>query len=61
MKITIELTDAEVKGIKAYLKATDAAEKPNKSDVTIFIKGYINTIHAPAEAVSDYINKFNNN
>lgn len=55
MKITIELTDAEVKGIKAYLKEVDGIDKPNKQDVTMFINSIVQAIHAPQESVSDYI------
>jgi len=33
MKFTIELTDAEVKGIKEYLKEVDGIEKPTKADI----------------------------
>jgi len=55
MKITIELNEAEVKGIKAYLKATDDNPRPSKHDVSIFINSYIGAIHSPREAVSDYI------
>ena len=60
MKITIELTEAEVKGIKAYLKEVDGTEKPTKEDVKIFIDGIVQTIHAPQESVSNYIKQFEN-
>lgn len=60
MKITIELTEAEVKGIKAYLKEVDGTEKPTKEDVKIFIDGIVQIIHAPQESVSNYIKKFEN-
>jgi hypothetical protein len=54
MKVTIELTDNEVKGIKAYLKSTDSGF--SKQDVKDYIQGVVkSTIYAPAEAVSDYI------
>lgn len=61
MKITVELTDAEVKGIKDYLKEVDGIDKPTKQDIKQFIDGYVNTIHAPAEAVSYYISKYEQN
>lgn len=60
MKITIELTEAEVKGIKAYLKEVDGTEKPTKEDVKIFIDGIVQIIHAPQESVSNYIKQFEN-
>lgn len=58
MKITIELNDSEVKGIKAYLKEVDGINKPSKDDVKFFIDGIIQSIHAPQESVSDYIRQF---
>ena len=60
MKITIELTEAEVKGIKAYPKEVDGTEKPTKEDVKIFIDGIVQAIHAPQESVSNYIKQFEN-
>jgi hypothetical protein len=58
MKITIELTEAEVKGIKAYLLEVDGV-KAGKAEVSEFISGIATgVIHAPQEAVSDYINRF---
>lgn len=57
MKITIELTEAEVKGIKAYLKEVDDI-KATKEDVKQFINSMVQNIHAPQEAVSHYINQF---
>jgi len=55
MKITINLTNAEVKGIKAYLKEVDEIKRPKKSDVERFVNSYIDVINSPQEAVSDYI------
>jgi hypothetical protein len=57
MKITIELTEAEVKGIKAYLKDVDSI-KATKNDISQFINGVVQSIHAPQESVSDYIKQF---
>lgn len=58
MKITINLTEAEVKGIKAYLKDVGGITRPTKKDIQTFIDGIIQCIHSPREAVSDYIKKF---
>jgi hypothetical protein len=55
MKITINLSEAEVKGIKQYLKEVGDTDKPTKEDVKIFIDGIVQAIHAPQEAVSHYI------
>jgi hypothetical protein len=57
MKITFELTDAEVKGIKAYLKATGETDKPTNKDVKNAFdwKGFL---YSNQEAVSDYIKQF---
>lgn len=57
MKITIELTDAEVKGIKAYLKEVDGV-KAGKAEIKQFVESLVQTMHAPQESVSDYIKKF---
>lgn len=54
MKVTIELTEAEVKGIKAYLASFDDGN--NKAAIKQYIQGIVScTINAPQEAVSDYI------
>lgn len=58
MKITITLTEAEVKGIKAYLKEVGDTKKPNKEDIKQFIDGIVQAIHAPQESVSHYIKQF---
>lgn len=58
MKITITLSEAEVKGIKDYLKEVDGIEKPTKKDIQRFIVGMADVINAPQEAVSDYIQKY---
>ena len=58
MKVTIELTDAEVKGIKEYLKEVDGIEKPTKKDVEREVRSLTGLLHAPQEAVSHYISKY---
>ncbi len=59
MKITVELSAQEVKGIKAYIKDVDGNKKPSKQDIMQYIAGIVHgTIHAPQEAVSDYIAKY---
>lgn len=55
MNITIKLSKAEETGIKNYLREVDGIEKPSKQDVQVFIEGIVQSIHAPQEAVSDYI------
>ena len=58
MKITIELSEVEVKGIKAYLSDTDC-EPAERRNITQFIQGIVSgTINAPQEAVSDYIKNY---
>lgn len=54
MKITIELTAAEVKGIKNYLKEVEGIENPSQKDIKEQFdwKGWI---HNPKESLSDYI------
>lgn len=55
MKVTITLSEAEVMGIKAYLREVDGIENPNREDVSVFMCSYVDIINAPQEAVSDYI------
>lgn len=58
MKITIDLTEAEVKGIKDYLREVADIPKPGKKDIQSemqhTISGYL---QAPQSALTDYINK----
>lgn len=60
MKITVNLSENEVKGIKAYLKDFDGIT-PSKNDIVVYIQGIVSgTINASQESVSDYIQKFEN-
>lgn len=55
MKLTIELTEAEVKGIKKYFKEVDGVNV-KKEDIKQYIQGIVSgNINAPQESVSDYI------
>lgn len=58
MKFTIELTDAEYKGIKDYLKDVAGIEKPTKKDVQRELQGLTSIFHT--EAVKDYISVYEN-
>lgn len=60
MKLTIELTDAEVRGIKEYLKATDGIKNPTNKDVKNAFdwKGFL---YARQESVSFYIQEAEKN
>lgn len=56
MKVTITLSDAEVRGIKAYLKATSHDIKPRivKADIVSEIRGIVSgTIYDAA--LGDYV------
>lgn len=54
--ITVTLSKQEVDGIRRYLKDVDGKKKVLKSDIVEYITGIVHgTIHAPQEAVSDYI------
>lgn len=56
MKITIELSDAEVKGLKNYLKEVDDLKKVSKQYIKQHIVGIVHgNLHAPQDACSDYI------
>ncbi len=58
MKITIELSEAEVKGLKAYLLEVDGV-KADKNNIKQHIQSIVSgTLNAPQEAVSDYIKNF---
>jgi len=60
MKITIELTEAEVKGLKAYLKDVNGDGEPvTKEDIKREIQGIVSG-NLQAGAVEDYINQFEN-
>lgn len=59
MKITIELTDAEIQGIKDYLREVGEVEKPTKADIQIFCSNELNAcLQAPQCAVADYIAQY---
>jgi hypothetical protein len=58
MKITIELSEAEVKGLKAYLLEVDEI-KAGKADIQQHIQSIVTgVLNAPQEAVSGYIERF---
>lgn len=61
MKISIELTESEVRGIKNYLQDVDGIEKPSKEDIRNFLNGIVSTtLHSPAESVANYISEASN-
>lgn len=56
MKITINLSEAEVRGLKKYLKATEGAERPGKKEIAQEIISLVSSaLQSPRCAVSDYI------
>lgn len=60
MKITIELTKAEVAGLKRYIAAGEVAfsgpNKVRKDDIAAEISERVHgNLHAKGEAVSDFI------
>ena len=61
MKITITLSEAEVKGMKAYLQQVGDIARPTNKDLALEVRGYVHGIlQAPQEAVSHYVRKFEN-
>ena len=60
MNITIKLTSAQVKGYKDYLKDVDGMEKPTKKDIEFEVKNLL-FCYIEADAVNDYIKKYENN
>jgi len=57
MKFTIELTEAQVKGIKEYLKDVSDIEKPSKKDIQSEINGMLSA-ELQSGSVYDYISKY---
>jgi hypothetical protein len=56
MKITIELTENEVKGIKQYLKDVCDIPNPKKEDIRNEIAGIVNgVLQSTKESIADYI------
>jgi len=59
MKITIELSKAQVQGIKAYLIAVGSIVDPTKKDIQVEINGIIQTyLQAPQSSLTDYIQQY---
>lgn len=60
MKVTIELSEAEVKALKAYLKevSPDIEPKITKADIEQEIRGAV-AGHLQAGALGDYYQQFN--
>lgn len=61
MKITIDLTEAEVSGIKKYLKEVDDIKKPSKTDIKNEVVGTLKTYFHSNNALSDYIKQAEEN
>jgi hypothetical protein len=56
MKITIELTDAQAKGIKSYLRDVGSIANPTKKDVQEEVNAIVQSyLQAQQSAVTDYI------
>jgi len=59
MKITIEISDAQVKGLKDYLREVGDIQRPTKADIQLEIANIVEgNLSAPQCAVSDYIKKY---
>ena len=57
MKLTIEISDAEAKGLKAYLQEVGEM-KGTKAEIIAHIENIVSgVINSPHEATSDYINR----
>lgn len=62
MKIAIELSDVEVKGLKAYLKDVADIKNPKKTDIQNELQSEISGIlQAPHFAYSFYIRRCSEN
>lgn len=61
MKITIDLTPAQVKGIKDYLREVADIEKPSQQDVKAEVAGILDTyFQSQQSSLTDYIQKYEN-
>lgn len=61
MKITIDLSDAEIEGIRAYIQETDG-ENPDRRRIIEEVQGIVSGyLHSPQNAIADYVNQFENN
>lgn len=59
MKITIHLTEAEVKGLKDYIKESEDNDKPLKEDIEREVQGIVSGyFQAPHSALTDHIQKY---
>jgi len=59
MKVIVDLTEAEKKGIKEYLKDTGSGEPVTYEDVKAHIRNIVSGyLSAPHNAESDYIAKY---
>lgn len=62
MKIDINLTWSETKGIEKFLADVLGIERPTQKDVKEYIQALvISMIHSDNESVSDYIKQFEPN
>jgi len=60
MKLTINITDAQKRGIKDYLK-NEFGEANDKNAIEAFISGIVSaTLQNDRECVTDYIKKYEN-
>lgn len=59
MKITIEITEAQVKGLKDYLREVSDIESPKKEDIRIEVQGIVSGyFQAQHSSLTDYIQKY---
>lgn len=59
MKITIEIDEAEVNGLKDYIKQSDGIDNPKKEDIRREVQGIVNGyFQAQNSALTDCINKY---
>ena len=57
MKVTIELTEAQVLGIKEYLKDVSDVKKPLRKDIQSEVSGMV-WCELQSGAIYDYIKKY---
>lgn len=59
MKIIIELSEAEVNGLKDYIRESEGIDNPKKEDIQREVTGIVNGyFQAQNSALTDCINKY---
>lgn len=62
MTVTIQLTEAQVKGLKDYLREVADIENPKREDIQCEVRSIVTGyFQAQQSSLTDYINKYETN